>query len=67
MRNGVAYCVGMKTKLKLSTIERHFAAACRAHRQTPTWTINEAHYYLAISFGNCRTIAALTAAIEATF
>lgn len=57
----------MKTKLKLSTIVRHFAAACRAHGQSPRFTVDEMRNYLSSEFGNCCTISELTAAIEATF
>lgn len=57
----------IETKLKMSTIEKAFAAECIARGQQPRMTHNEVRTYLAVTFGNVRTKSELAQAIESSF
>jgi hypothetical protein len=57
----------IKTKLKMSTIEREFSAACRAHRSQPRMTHNEVRSMLAAQYGHIGTLKSLRLEIEAAF
>jgi len=55
------------TKLKMSTIESTFAAACRENGVTLTLTADQVHLMLAEKFGRCRTKSELRIMVNSHF